>query len=445
MAPQNPDIVTIRCSGFLFWRGLRRVNKKLKTEEFRSETVPIRQTVPNPFRKMATARLYIDEKKKTKKGKVSIYCLVHIANKTLKINTGVSTLFDKYDPAKQRIKGTSKEDHDNNLIIDKCLSSINEIFVRYRLQNRVLTPDLLLREYKNPTNYIDFHSWMDKKIDERVKNKEIGAVSGRHQRVLLNKLKEYKPELSFAEIDLKFITNFRGWLRTKKGNSVNTVQKTFGYFRAYLNLAVREEIISVNPIDLIELKRTSVNITYLTEAELKTLIKFYDKGHFQENYHQVLRHFLFMCLTGVRISDLQRLKREHIQENALKFVPYKTLYKKGAEIYVPVIEKGFELIADEQSQTEFLFNCISDQKMNEYLKKIADLAGIKKKIRNHAGRHTFATLFITKTKDVATLQRILGHSNISETMKYVHISNKEIDEQMKVFDSLLAINKKPGN
>jgi integrase len=392
---------------------------------------------------MAAARLFLNEKTVKKDGKTAVYALVHIDNKSIKINTGVSVSLDRWDKKKGRIKGTDQDTKDDNLTIDKCLAAINEIFVRYRLQHKPLTADLLLREYKNPTFYVDFYAWMDQKINDRVRAKEVGAVTGKHQRVLLNKLKEYKPALSFAEIDLKFVTNFRNWLRTDKKNSVNTIQKNFGYFRAYLHIAVRDEIINVNPIDLIELKRTSVQIVYLTESEFKKLFDYYEKNEYQENYHQVLRHFLFMCLTGVRISDLKRLKKENVQESTLKFIPFKTRAKKGTELNIPIIEKAQKLIQDENSTTGYLFNTITDQKMNEYLKKIADLGGIPKKIRNHAGRHTFATMFLEKTDDVASLQKLLGHTNISETMKYVHISSRKIESQMLKFSE--ALNKKAGD
>lgn len=389
---------------------------------------------------MANTRLYIDEKKKTKKGFVSIYCLVHIDNKTIKINTGVSVILDRWDKVKLKIRGTDKETKDNNLILGRCLSTINRIFVRYRLQDKILTANLLLREYHNPTYYIDFYAWFEKKIGDRVKNKEIGVSSGNHHRVLLNKLKAFRAELTFAEIDLKFIHLFRAWLRgSENNNSLNTVQKSFGYFRAYLNIALREEIINVNPLDLVTMKRTEVNVIYLTEAELKKLIEFYDKEEYQENYHKTLRHFLFMCLTGVRISDLKRLKCENVRENVLKFIPYKTRTQKGAELHVPLINKAKKLIQDENSKTKFLFETYAEQKMNEYLKKIADLGGIQKKIRNHAGRHTFATLFLEKTNDIASLQKILGHSRITETMKYAHVSTQKIDVEMQNFERLIKL------
>ncbi len=165
---------------------------------------------------MATGRLFINENAIKKDGKAAVYALVHIDYKSIKINTGVCVEPARFDKVKGRVRGTAKADKDANLIIDKCLASINEIFVRYRLQERVLTADLLLREYKNPSMYVDFYAFMDKKILDRVKSKDIGATSGKHHRVLLNKLKEYKKTLSFAEIDLKMITNFRNFCRLKK-------------------------------------------------------------------------------------------------------------------------------------------------------------------------------------------------------------------------------------
>jgi len=80
--------------------------------------------------------------------------------------------------------------------------------------------------------------------------------------------------------------------------------------------------------------------------------------------------------------------------------------------------------------------------MNDQLKEIATATGIHKEITNHSARHTFATNFIELTSDVATLQRLLGHSNIRETMLYVHVSTGKINKQMQNFDELLGLNKK---
>lgn len=363
---------------------------------------------------MASARLFLNEKKVKKNGKTAVYCLVQVGDKTLHINTGVSVALDNFDKVKGRVKGNTKDDKDDNLIIDNCLSLISEIFVRYRLQHRILTPDLLLREYRNPSLYIDFYAFMDKCIIDRVKNKDIGAVSGKHHRVLLNKLKDFKPVMSFAEIDLKMITQFKNYCRVTKKNDVNTVHKMLSYWQTYMNLAKREEIITVNPFDQMQFKRIDPQRVYLTEKELKDLFELYDKQSLPDHLHKTLRHFLFMSLTGIRISDFLRLKPENVQENVLRFVPHKTHSKKRMELHVPLIGKAKKLIQDEDYSGPFIFDSITEQGMNTNLKLIAPLGKVWKDITNHSARHTFATIFLEKTSDVATLQKLLGHSNIRE-------------------------------
>jgi integrase len=204
-------------------------------------------------------------------------------------------------------------------------------------------------------------------------------------------------------------------------------------------MAVRDEIIHSNPFDLVVFRRVKVERVFLTEKELKKLIKYYDMQMFSNTLHRTLRHFLFMCLTGLRISDFMRIRKDNVQENALKFVPYKTRVKKPVQITVPLVEKAKQLIRDENSLFPEVFVTIPEQKYNDQLKDIADMAGINKEITNHSARHTFATLFLEKTNDVATLQKILGHSNIRETMVYVHISTKKITAQMQCFDRLLEL------
>ena len=386
---------------------------------------------------MTSNRFFVNEKTVKRNGTTAIYAIVHIENKTLKINTEVSVSLNQWDKINGRIMGNDKDTKDSNLTIDRCLAAINEIFVRYRLQSKKLTADLFLREYHNPTHYVDFYVWLDKKISERIQNKEIGHVSGKHHRVLQNKLKEFKSELSFAEIDLNFITSFRNWCRISKNNNANTIHKTFGYFKAYLNIAKREEIISINPLENFPLRRIEVQRSYLTENQLIKFAEIYKSGEIPENLQNTLRHFLFMCYTGLRISDFRRIKKENADENTLSFVPHKTNSRKLLEIHVPLINQAQVLIADENSDTDYIFNPISDQKMNSHLKNIAGIAGIKKKITNHTARHTFASIFLEKTSDLVTLQRLLGHSDIKETMIYVHTSKTKINSQMMTFGDLL--------
>ena len=72
--------------------------------------------------------------------------------------------------------------------------------------------------------------------------------------------------------------------------------------------------------------------------------------------------------------------------------------------------------------------------MNDYIKEIAKVAEVYKPLTNHSARHTFATVWLEKTHDLAALQQLLGHSKITDTMKYVHITEKMLKSQMQLFE-----------
>jgi site-specific recombinase XerD len=106
-------------------------------------------------------------------------------------------------------------------------------------------------------------------------------------------------------------------------------------------------------------------------------------------------------------------------------------------VKIPLNQFALKLMADEKRKDGCLFEPCSEQRMNVNLKDIAKKAGINKQLTNHSGRHTFATLFIHQTNDVATLQKLLGHARIEETMVYVHINESDLVKQMENFTKSL--------
>ena len=158
----------------------------------------------------------------------------------------------------------------------------------------------------------------------------------------------------------------------------------------------------------------------------------------------VLRHFLFMSLTGLRISDFTSLTFDNIANETLRLYPIKTRSKKKQMVKIPLCQQALRLILDEGNTVGRLFHPCTEQRMNTNIKSIAAAAGIKKPLTNHSARHTFATLFIKKTSDVATLQRLLGHSRIEETMVYVHITEENLILQMKRFEDALHLDLQPS-
>ena len=110
---------------------------------------------------MAEPRLYINPKVKDKTGLCAVYLVVNIDYKKLRFPTSVAVDPERWDNKQGSISGTSKKIKDDNLVIKQCMAKLNDIMVRYRLQNAQLTPELLQNEWKNPARRIDFYAFFN--------------------------------------------------------------------------------------------------------------------------------------------------------------------------------------------------------------------------------------------------------------------------------------------
>lgn len=377
---------------------------------------------------------------KRKDGNCVVYIYVYVHGERVKINTKVAIPPDTFDEPVGKITGRTKEVKDQNMIIEQCRSRISQILVKYRLKNKEIDAVQFRSEYSNPSYDIDFLAWMEAEI--RILKNQVGERRIIKYTTILNKLKEFRNPISFSEIDRFFIEDFRGWCKTKKGNDISTVSTNLNVIKVFTNRAMRKDLMEADPFIDIRIGRAKPDRTYCNEEELILLSKIY-KGDpekpIKPHLVPVLRHFLFMCFTGLRISDFTDMTFDNIANGSLRLYPIKTRSKKKQMVKIPLCPQALQLIKDEGNTTGRLFHPVTEQRMNTNIKSIAALAGIKKPLTNHSARHTFGTLFIQKTADVATLQKLLGHSRIEETMVYVHITEENLTSQMKRFGESLPL------
>lgn len=190
---------------------------------------------------------------------------------------------------------------------------------------------------------------------------------------------------------------------------------------------------------------------YLTETDLEKL----HNVVLTDSMVRVRDAFLFACYTGLRYSDLSRIKSEHIIERGnykvLSFIPEKTnsaLQKKVKRVEIPLIGQAAEIIEKYSGTEGKLIPVITNQKMNEYLKVIGMWAGLTdlievvtyekgkptlklvpkyEKISCHIARHTYATLSLTRGVPIEVLQKTLGHADIKTTMVYAKVVDEYKD------------------
>ncbi|MFP4042419.1 MAG: Arm DNA-binding domain-containing protein, partial [Bacteroidales bacterium] len=104
---------------------------------------------------MASVTAWLNDKYKKQDGTCAVYVITYVHRQKVKFNTGVSVTPEQWNYERKRVKGSSKKTKDDNLVIDKCIARVHDVFVRYRLQAKELTPELLRDEYKVPSTYVD--------------------------------------------------------------------------------------------------------------------------------------------------------------------------------------------------------------------------------------------------------------------------------------------------
>ena len=324
---------------------------------------------------------------------------------------------------------------DKNLIIDNIHARINNVIVKYRLKDKELTRDAFLRAYHRPSDYATFYEYVtaqQKRYSARIRMSTLNT----HLSVM-RKLQEYSPNLHFDDITVEWLDNLFLYLHKDLSNNDNTAYKNMAVLKKYVRLAYADGYMDENPFDKWKIKKGTASCVYLTEDELDRLVKVYKEGELEYKLHKTLEFFLFLCFSSLHVGDAKKLRLEQFSEESFTYYRMKLETRKPEPIVVPISAPLRSLLSKIVGTRKKgpLFELLSaDQTMNRNLKDIASIAEIHKKLTHKVGRHTFATIFLRKTKDISALREILGHSDISETLVYAHVMDESKKEGVQCFD-----------
>jgi site-specific recombinase XerD len=353
--------------------------------------------------------------------------IVALKQKRERINYDLTVNTADWDDLKQRLKPSNKINQDYNLILDNIESKITAAKTVYRLSEKHLTPALLAKELKNDMPRVKFTSFYAVMLEEE----KILMCKGSYNRYksLLEKLRKFDNEITFVDIDEHWLDKYRKH-HLKLGNATTTVSGNIAGIKKFLGLALKHGIKLRIDLKTIDVGSTKGNRTSLSASELKRLIAYYECDYINESHQLILGYFLFSCMTGLRISDVQQLSRSNFNDDYVTFVSEKT--DKDQSIALNMTCR--KIIAQCPS---LFFKKYADQHINDELKKIMLFLRINKKVTFHVARHTFATSFLRAGGKVEKLQRLLGHKTIEQTMIYVHIVQADANAEIYLLDNLL--------
>lgn len=208
-----------------------------------------------------------------------------------------------------------------------------------------------------------------------------------------------RDDVFLRELNRDFIEEFRIWLLTEHKLSHNGAVKYLALLKKVVNRAVANNKMAFNPFATYRLERQIASPDYLTEEELRKIINFNSPLPRLERTRDM---FLFACYTGLAYSDVKTLKTEHLErDNQGRMWIKKKRVKTGVLSRIPLLPAA-KILLDKYAGGETLMPIYSDKEVNLYLKDIAILCQIKKRITYHSARHSICC-FSLKTNDLQNL------------------------------------------
>ena len=250
-------------------------------------------------------------------------------------------------------------------------------------------------------------------------------------------------DIALFKLNYEFVDKFDTFLRTEKAIENNTTVKYVQAANKITNLAIKYEWLDKNPFARYEGKLIIEDAIHLTQEELERIE---NKVFSTERLNIVKDIFLFSCYTSYGPADVKKLTRNDIVnhiDGELWIITERQ--KTKVESNVPLLPKAKRLIEKYKNHPQ----CIADntllpirsnQKVNEYLKEIADLCGINKTLHYYVARHTFACWALENGVPLEVVSRIMGHKRITQTQHYAKLKDNRVSQEMQKL--IEKINKK---
>ena len=385
------------------------------------------------------------ESKQNKKGLSPIEVSITTNGKRIYFSTGKHVPAADWNKEKQAVKGKSEEAQLINGYLIQLRNKIYQKEIELLQKGYLITAELLKEAITDKVEALNEKTLLDVLNEHNTEHKAmvgktvapatywVFEYTGRLFKEFIQKKYERK-DLYLREINLGFIQGFHAYLLGEKKMGQNSCTKHLKFLKKLLNLAVANSYISYNPVNAYKVEREPVEIDFLDEEELRKIINFDTPLPRLERAKDM---FLFGCFTGLSYIDIKILTPEHFEkDNAGRIWIKKRRVKTGVLSRIPLLPIA-KLILDKYKGGEKLLPIQDPADINKYLKDIAILCGINKRICFHTSRHTFAsTITLANNISLEVVSKMLGHTNTRMTAHYAKLIDKSIGEQMdKLMDT----------
>ena len=381
------------------------------------------------MRKICYQPVYNRKKKLNAQGKALLQIEAYLEKRKIYFSTHIYLSPEQWDNKRKLI---CKHPHAEalNYQVKEFLIQLESKELSLWKEGKVISLERLKEEFciKKDKSFLDF-------VIKDIEDSQSKESTKRNLLSTYTLLAKFKNHIDFKELTPEFIFDFEKFLFCCDLQT-NTVAKHMKHFKTFVNLAIDKGYLSLNdyPFRRYRIKTLKPKHTFLLPDELEKLETLELTGK-KIAYKHSLEAFLFCCYTGLRYSDFTQLSDKNLIfiENR-PWIIFTTI-KTGTEVRLPLAllfeGKGWKLLRKYQKHLDEFFRIKTNSTVNKELIRIGKLAGIQKHFSFHSARHTNATLLIYRGANITTVQKLLGHRNVSTTQIYSEVMGSTIVNDLK--------------
>lgn len=244
-----------------------------------------------------------------------------------------------------------------------------------------------------------------------------------------------KEDIEIRKLDYEFMADYEYWFKSVKKCSHNTTVKYLANMKKIVLDCVKKGWLHRDPFLNFKMVKKDIPRAALTESELEHISK---RVFPTERLNLVRDLFIFSCYTGLAYIDVRNLDKTQIidgMDGEKWLITHRQ--KTNAPTRLPILPQAMKILVKYQDHpkveiTGKVLPTPSNQKLNAYLKEIADLCGINKELTFHIARHTFATtITLANGVPIETVSKMLGHKSLTQTQHYAKILDSTVSQEMK--------------
>lgn len=374
-----------------------------------------------------------------KNNQAPIFCRITYNQKRKQFATGISVDPKDWDRKKQIVNASDSNSKEINTKLSLIKQKINQAFLLLQVNNESFDVEDIYLQYagknvkanKTLLEVFELHNnRMKKLVDvEYSKSTYNKFTEARNHVSNFIRFQYKKGDILLESINQNFLDDFDFYLKSEKKQKQITINKSIQRVRKIIKLALAKGYLKKDPFILYKPKKYESKVVYLNQKELGKL-----ENHTfrQARLNQVKDMFIFCCYTGLAYQEMSTLKEEHLIKGFDGGIWIEMMRQKTkSKVSIPLLPTASKLL-DKYRPEGRLLPVISNQKFNSYLKEIAELVEIDKRLTHHVARKTFATtVLLYNDIPIETVSELLGHSSISITQRhYAKVVQHKVSSQM---------------